>query len=255
MCLLGRETLEIVPVTLETRVAGFLRLLQFQLSKFRLGQQYLQAFQNSLVRATEAHLKELYDELVAPIVSRLKASHLVFIPHGLLHYLPFHALFDGKQHLIDRYTVSYSPSGSVYALCQNRTVNSSGPSLVLGIPDPQAPAISEEVQALMVVLAQPELLQGQNATEHILRSKGPQSRIMHIATHGHFRQDNPMFSSIRLGDSFLSLYDLYQLRLPVELKTLSGCSTGLNVIAAGDELMGLVRGLLHAGAQSLLLSL
>ena len=64
-----------------------------------------------------------------------------------------------------------------------------------------------------------------------------------------------MFSAIRLGDSFLSLFDLYQLKLPVELITLSGCSTGLNVVAAGDELVGLARGLLHAGAQSLVLSL
>ncbi len=64
-----------------------------------------------------------------------------------------------------------------------------------------------------------------------------------------------MFSAIRLGESFLSLFDLYQLSLPVELITLSGCSTGLNVVAAGDELIGLARGLLHAGAQSLILSL
>ena len=64
-----------------------------------------------------------------------------------------------------------------------------------------------------------------------------------------------MFSSIRLGGSYLSLYDLYQLRLPAELVTLSGCATGLNVVAAGDELIGLARGLFQAGAQSLLLSL
>ena len=64
-----------------------------------------------------------------------------------------------------------------------------------------------------------------------------------------------MFSSIRMGNSYLSLYDLYQLHLPVELVTLSGCATGLNVVAAGDELIGLARGLFQAGAQSLLLSL
>ncbi len=255
VCLLGRETLEIVPVTVEGRVAGLLRLLQFQLSKFRLNPQYLEAFHDSLVQATQSHLKELYDELIAPVASRLKANHLIFVPHGSLHYVPFHALFDGSQHLIDRYTVSYSPSASIYALCQSRTANASGASLVLGIPDPQAPAILDEVQALAGVLDQAELFVGQNATEHILRSKGPTSRVIHIATHGRFRQDNPMFSAIRLGDSFLSLFDLYQLRLPVELITLSGCSTGLNVVAAGDELIGLARGLLHAGAQSLILSL
>src|SRR5262245_63414635 len=87
-----------------------------------------------------------------------------------------------------------------------------------------------------------------------MEQKGPQSRVIHIATHGRFRADNPMFSTIRLGDGYLTLYDLNRFRLPVELVTLSGCSTGLNVVAKGDELLGLVRGLLHAGARSLVLS-
>lgn len=255
VCLLGRETLEIFPITLETRVAGFLRLLQFQLSKFRLDPEYLKIFQDSLVRTTQAHLKELYDELIAPIAPKLNANHLIFVPHGLLHYVPFHALFDGKQYLIDRYMVSYAPSASIFALCESRTANSTGPSLVLGIPDRQAPAIKDEVEALKEILHRSEVFVGKKADAQVLRTKGPGSRMIHIATHGHFRQDNPMFSSIRLGDSFLSLYDLYNLRLPVELITLSGCSTGLNVVAAGDELIGLARGLLHAGAQSLVLSL
>ena len=64
-----------------------------------------------------------------------------------------------------------------------------------------------------------------------------------------------MFSGIRFGDAYLSLYDLYQLKLSAELVTLSGCATGMNVVTPGDELLGLVRGLLYAGAQSLLLSL
>ena len=64
-----------------------------------------------------------------------------------------------------------------------------------------------------------------------------------------------MFSGIRLGASYLNLYDLYHLKLNAELVTLSGCATGLNVVAAGDELLGLVRGLFYSGAQSLLLTL
>ena len=64
-----------------------------------------------------------------------------------------------------------------------------------------------------------------------------------------------MFSSIRLGNSHLSLYDLCHLQLPAELVVLSGCATGLNVVTPGDELMGLVRGLLQSGAHSLILSL
>src|SRR5213080_5540983 len=64
-----------------------------------------------------------------------------------------------------------------------------------------------------------------------------------------------MFSSIRLGNSYLNLYDLYELRMDAELVTLSGCATGLNFVAAGDELLGLQRGLFCAGATTLLLSL
>lgn len=64
-----------------------------------------------------------------------------------------------------------------------------------------------------------------------------------------------MFSAIRLADSHLSLYDLYHMDLPVDLLTLSGCVTGLDFVAEGDELIGLSRGLLYAGARSLLLSL
>jgi CHAT domain-containing protein len=51
------------------------------------------------------------------------------------------------------------------------------------------------------------------------------------------------------------VYDLYELRLSADLVTLSGCSTGLNAVVGGDEILGLVRGLLYAGARSVLLTL
>ncbi|MGH9817539.1 MAG: CHAT domain-containing protein, partial [Candidatus Acidiferrales bacterium] len=115
--------------------------------------------------------------------------------------------------------------------------------------------ILEEVQAVASNVPAPELFVGERATAEVLREKGAHSSLIHIAAHGTFREDNPMFSRIRLGQSYLSLYDLYNLDLPAELVTLSGCATGVNVVAAGDELLGLVRGLFSAGAQSLLLTL
>ena len=101
----------------------------------------------------------------------------------------------------------------------------------------------------------PNYLSESTRLKRYLRTQGRDSRLVHIATHGYFRQDNPMFSSIRLGDTHLSLCDLAHFRIPAELVVLSGCATGLNVVTPGDELMGLVRGLLQAGAQSLILSL
>ncbi len=117
------------------------------------------------------------------------------------------------------------------------------------------PYILEEVQAVAAALPESKLFIGEEANEERLRAFGPQSRFVHIATHGFFRRDNPMFSSLRLGGSQLTLFDLYDLQLPAELVTLSGCGTGLNVVVGGDELLGLVRGLLYAGARALLVTL
>jgi CHAT domain-containing protein len=254
-CVLSRDQLQIRPVTVESRVKKTLQLFQFQLAKFRLDPKYVIAFQEAMLESTQGHLASLYQELIAPIADLLEAKHLVFAPHGLLHHIPFHALFDGKSYLIDKFAVSYAPSASVYALCREKAANVSGGSLILGIADAQAPLILEEVEALRRILPDAKLFVGEAASEAVLKSHGPSSRIVHIATHGYFRQDNPMFSSIRLGDSYLSLYDLYHFKLPAELVVLSGCATGRNTVTPGDELMGLVRGLLQAGAQSLMLSL
>ena len=254
-CVLTREELHIAPVTLQPRIQKLLQLLQFQVSKFRLDPQYLKTFGQSLLDATQAHLKNLYQELIAPIRHQLNSKHLVFVQHGLLHYVPFHALHDGDSYLIDNFTVSYAPSASVYALCQTKPANAAGDPLILGVSDAQTPSIRTEVEAIGSMLPNAKLFVGEQATAEVLRAYGRDSRTIHIATHGYFRQDNPMFSSIRLGDSHLSLYDIYHLHLPAELIVLSGCATGLNVVTPGDELIGLVRGLLQAGAQSLVLSL
>jgi CHAT domain-containing protein len=157
--------------------------------------------------------------------------------------------------LIDEFTISYAPSASVYSLCQARSTNRSRKSLIIGVPDETVPFVQEEVASIAHCLPNAELLCGPDATVERLREKGKESQYIHIATHGQFRLDSPMFSRIRLGDSYLSLYDLYQLELPAELVTLSGCSTGLNVVAAGDELLGLARGLIHAGAETSMLTM
>jgi CHAT domain-containing protein len=254
-CILTRDNLQIRPVTVESRVKKTLQLLQFQFAKFRLDPKYVAAFQEPMLKSTQAHLASLYQELIAPIADLLAAKHLVFAPHGLLHHVPFHALYDGDSYLIDKFSISYAPSASVYAVCREKVANILGSSLILGIADAQAPSILEEVQALSGILPDARLFVGEAASEAVLRTHGARSRFVHIATHGYFRQDNPMFSSIRLGGSYLSLYDLYHFKLPNELVVLSGCATGRNSVSPGDELMGLVRGLLQAGAQSLMLSL
>ena len=92
-------------------------------------------------------------------------------------------------------------------------------------------------------------------SEEAFRRHAPEADIMHIASHAVFRHDNPLFSAIRLSDGWLSLYDLYGMRLRAALVTLSACETGVSDVLAGDELVGLARGFLQAGAASVVVSL
>ncbi|HTS31723.1 MAG TPA: CHAT domain-containing protein [Bryobacteraceae bacterium] len=253
--LLTRKSLRTIPLGRASDLRRELQLLRFQLSKFRLGADFVRTFHHQLLRATNAHLYEFYRQLIAPIRKHLQAAHLIVAPHGFLHYVPFHALFDGEHYVSDSFSISYAPSASVYYLCSVKAPRSSEGALILGVPDPIAPHIVSEVQAVASVLPGAEVHIGPDATYERLRDAGSRKRFVHIATHGSFRQDNPMFSSISLGNAQLNLFDLYQLELPAELVTLSGCGTGLNVVVGGDELMGLKRGLLYAGAQAALLTL
>jgi CHAT domain-containing protein len=255
LCLVDRERVEMAPVSLMSRVASQVRMLQFQFSKFRLGAEYLKTFERTLLTTTQAHLHEIFKELLAPVWAQVKGRRLVIVPHGALHYVPFHALFDGEEYVTDACAVSYAPSASIYARCQQQPFGGGEGSLVLGVADDQAPLIDAEARAVAAVLPDARVFTGQHATEHVLRTSGGDCRIVHIASHGYFRPENPMFSGIRLGDTYLNVYDLYRLRLKADLVTLSGCATGANVAAAGDELLGITRGLFCAGAHTLLLSL
>jgi CHAT domain-containing protein len=255
LCLVDHDRVEMAPVSLASRLSSTVRMLQFQFSKFRLGADYIKTFERALLTTTQAHLHGIFKELLAPVWPQLRGRRLVIVPHGALHYVPFHALYDGEQYVTDLCAVSYAPSASIYARCQQQASGGGKGALVLGVADDQAPLIDAEAKAVAAVLPDAQLCIGRDATEHVLRTAGRHSRIVHIASHGYFRPENPMFSGIRLGDTYLNVYDLYRLRLRADLVTLSGCATGANVAAAGDELLGITRGLFCAGAHTLLLSL
>jgi CHAT domain-containing protein len=255
VAVLDQESLEVVPLRSLSQVTSHLRMLQFQLAKPGQGPAYLLATGGTALPPVQHHLRLLYQELVAPVQDRLKGDRLVIVPHDVLHYVPFHALLNGQDYLIDSFATTYAPSASVLALCHRAAARPRGPSLVMGLPDSQAPLIGDEVVAVAGLLPESDLYLGEHATSAVLRDKGALSRFIHIATHGHFRHDNPLFSGVRLGDGNVQLYDLYNLSLPAELIALSGCATGLNVTARGDELLGLQRGLIYAGAKSLLLTM
>jgi CHAT domain-containing protein len=79
--------------------------------------------------------------------------------------------------------------------------------------------------------------------------------LAHIAAHGRFRADNPLFSALDLVDGPLTVHDLETLRRPPETVVLSACDSGLSSVHPGDELLGLAAGLLGLGTRTLVASL
>jgi CHAT domain-containing protein len=78
---------------------------------------------------------------------------------------------------------------------------------------------------------------------------------VHLACHGLFRADNPMFSSLKLHDGWLTAAEVMRLDLAGALVTLSACESGRNEVFAGDEPIGLTRAFLGVGASTLVVSL
>lgn len=255
VAIVTRRTLSIEVVTKDRHIIPTIQHLEFQLSKFRFHPEYTSTFGNSLLQAIRRHLQVLYTALLAPIVKQIVGNRLIIVPHGALHRLPFQAFFDGQKYLIDEFAICYAPSASIYHVCGSRAVTLGETNLVMGVPDAAAPLIRNEATAVAGIIPQAHLLLDEDANLTALEEMGPNCRFIHIASHGYHRHDSPMFSGVRLSDSILTLYDLYRLKLAAQLVTLSGCSTGISTVAQGDELLGLVRGLLCAGARAALLTL
>ena len=253
---IGNKTFEVVrDLTTMKAVRTALKGLTFQLSKFHLQPAYVQRHAQRLLRATQHHLHQLYRQLIEPIKDHISGRSLIFVPHNMLHYLPFQALYDGENYLIDAYDVGRAASTSVLKICREKKIQKTEQDLILAVADEMTPHINEEVEVLRKLLPKGLFFVGSEAREDKLRRYGQTAGKLHIAAHGIFRADNPMFSSLKLGDSWLNLFDIFNLQLGAELTVLSACETGMSAVWEGDELLGLARGFLYAGTPSLVVSL
>lgn len=236
-------------------ISELIQRLRFQLNKFQYGPAYLATHSARLLRDTNNCLRQLWQALYAPVADLVGAKKLIFIPFGLLHNVPFQALFDGEKYLLERNEIAYSPSAKLLKLCAAASAGSYERAVIFGAADETAPQITEEIQAIRALFPGGDCFTGAAATAEALTRHASSSDILHIASHAVFRQDNPMFSAFKLSDAWLNFYDIRALKLPASLVVLSGCSTGASRIYAGDEMMGLARGFLSAGAASLVVSL
>lgn len=237
------------------QIKHWLDAFRFQINKFRYGNNYVKRHQATLRAGVDRCLRALYDGLLAPLRDELDNRPLVIIPHGLLHYVPFQALYDGQHYLLEGHTIYSAPSAGVLRLCCDQSLGDDGSALLLGVPDPSIPHVMEEVKRISRLLDRSTLFAGPRATLDRFRSHAPGRGVIHIASHALFRADNPLFSALRLADGWLNVNDIYQLKLNARLVTLSGCETGMGRVTKGDELIGLSRAFFYAGTPSLVVSL
>jgi CHAT domain-containing protein len=245
------------PLASEKSVDAAIAGLRFQIETLQHGAQ-MGTHMGVLTGRIQQHLRRLYDLLLRPLEALIGDRRLALVPHRATHYVPFHALHDGQRHVIEAREVCTAPSAATLLRClRTRTPGSERPprAVLIGVPDEHAPRVRDEVQAIASLFEHPVVLLGEQGTLAALHEHAIQADFVHLACHGQFRPDNPLFSSLKLGDGWLTVRDAYALDLHCQLVTLSACETGANAVAPGDELIGLARGFFSAGTPSLLVSL
>ncbi len=207
-----------------------------------------------LIQNAQGILHQLYQSLFLPLEAWLSDfSNVIIVPHGVLHYLPFHALFDGERYLIEKVPVSYLPAASLLRYTR-QVSNKNTDFLIMGHSfRGQLPLAVEEAKHVARLLGTHAICE-EEARIFTLHQKISSARLLHLACHGDFRKDTPLFSGLALDDGSLTTLDIFNLKLNTSLITLSACQTGRSVIGGGDELQGLMRAFLYAGATSLLLT-
>lgn len=250
-----------------TAVQRLLQRLTVQWDRFRVGREFAERHMTMLERSARQVLAALYTELMEPLEPLLKEAKdqtpgaadpvqkLAVVPHGLLHQVPFHALFDGRQYLLERFEISYAPSTTVFSLCQGQAPRDSSRALVFGVEDPLIPSAMAEAHAVADHFPEAEVCVGERATVSTLQSEAPGCGALHLACHGLFRAGNPMFSALKLHDGWLMATDVMDLDLTGAVVTLSACGSGRSEVIGGDEIVGLTRAFLGAGATTLVVSL
>ena len=211
---------------------------------------------NESVYITRQLLAQLYTKLIKPLLGFVEDRNLVIVPFQDLNYVPFHALFDGFEYLIESREVTYSPSAAIFFQNKDKSDIEKGRAVFLGIADEKAPRIEDELKSLCAIVPNSDIFVNNHATLDSLRTHCPSAEILHLACHGKFRSDNPLFSSLKFSDGMLTVRDVYDLNLRnCRLAVLSACETGVSSVARGEELLGLIRGFLCAGAANLIISM
>ncbi|MBD2692307.1 CHAT domain-containing protein [Anabaena catenula] len=210
--------------------------------------------------------QEIYNWLISKIEGELQTSNitnLVFISDGALRNIPMSILHDGKQYLIEKYSIALAPSLQLIdpkALAREKIQLLGGGLSEARLGFSELPNVITELELIKVQVPNSFLLKNDSFTDNKLEQTVKENayQVVHLATHGEF--------SSKAEDTFILTWDQRlnvdqlnsllrsnrnQIR-PIELLVLSACKT-----AAGDKRasLGLAGVAVRAGARSTLASL
>ena len=191
--------------------------------------------------------RQLEQTLLGDAVGLLGDGPVVIVPPGRFHAIPW-ALLPSLRYR----AVSVAPSAHAWLRARSarppsrrRVVLARGPGL--GTEGAEVPALAPLYDDV-TVLADPD------ASSKRLLDALDGAWLGHIAAHGTFRADSPLFSSLRMADGPLTVYDFEQLRRAPHLLILPSCDSGRLAPAGADELLGLTSSMLPLGTAGVVAS-
>jgi tetratricopeptide (TPR) repeat protein len=193
--------------------------------------------------------------LLGDASEHLGDGNIIVVPPGRLHAVPW-----GLLPRLRSRAVSIVPSAASWLRARRASTadahNAAAGPVVL-VRGPGLASEGAELPQLAVDYAgdiEPVVLGDGNATAARVLEAIDGARLVHIAAHGTFRADSPLFSALRLDDGPLTVYDLEQLRRGPRQLVLSSCDSGVGAPAGADEVLGLANSLIPLGTASIVAS-
>jgi CHAT domain-containing protein len=265
--LVSREERLVREVQVETkalfeRARQARRLLEMRAAALREGDRGGKSLRKEVVSAPTPEqldkelfdlLHELYRTLVLPVEHELGGyDHVYFVPAGALAEVPFAGLISERgernRYVAQDHTVGLMPSLYLVHLFLSHIGSASDQMLILGDPDGSLPGARREAEAVRdrtTLLAETRI--GEAADYDSFLRLGPESKAVHLATHGVLDAASPEESYILLsGNRKLKLIDIQLLDFAdTDMVFLSACETALG--GQGVEFQTLSRAFAHAG--------
>ena len=209
----------------------------------------------------ESTARELFLYLLAPVLPFIRGDRLVILPHEDLNYIPFQILQEpvSSQYAGERFQFTYVPGASVF-LRMRPSPGLEG-SRLLALADPDIPAGVDEVEAIGRLFPGEKRVEATSLpSERDVKDTIGNYDVIHLAVHGQFDGGEPLLSHLALragsgDDGRLTAAEMFGLPLArSRLVVLSACETGRTEATHANEVVGMVRALIYAGAGTLVLS-